>query len=136
MSEVRKNTASLRKIDSKKKDVSILLVDPNNDSREDIYNFLLTSGFDKVQQVDNITEAFYKATTNFFDIILVDLFMPEKSGLHLARQIQKQTKRTKIILLVDGKYQPILNGAGAKIRLPSILKSFVTRDLVGLLLKD
>ncbi len=70
----------------------------------------------------------------FFDIILVDLFMPDMSGLRFAKKYQKRSPKTKIILLIPDQHLAGINCAGeAKLNLPAILKSFVSSNLRQLL---
>ncbi len=74
---------------------------------------------------------------NFFDIILVDLFMPDMNGLRFAKKYQKRLPKTNIILLIEDQQLPTINSAGeAKLNFPAILKSFMIRNLRQILSDD
>lgn len=125
-----------------KKGLSILIVDSDQTFRGSAINHLLFCGFEKIEEADSIDKALEKCSQNLFNIILVDLFVPQMSGLQFANKILKQQVKAKIILMVDDQYQHILNGNGkVNYGFPTILKSlefkrFVTQDLQRFLLEN
>ena len=117
-----------------KKKKSILLVDSDQAFREGVVNLLLVSGFGKVQVAGTIKEALQKVSRYYFDVILIDLFMPHMLGLNLTQQVQQQQADAEIILLVDDRYQSLLNCTGKPdIESPALLKSHVNYILPQLL---
>jgi len=117
--------------------MTILVVDADQAFRESVANLLLACGVEKFEMASNIEEAMEKVSRTFFDIILVDLFMPHMNGLHFAKEFRKRMPKTKIILLIEDQQLPVLNGAGqVKLNFPTLLKSFVSRNLPQLLSEE
>ena len=112
-----------------KKNRSILIVDVDSLFLNHIHNELLLRGYRNIRIAKNIREALAESAETPFDLVLIDLFMSQMSGLHLARNIQKHSAATKIILLLNEKYQPVLNG---EIEFPISLKT----NLLAQLLKN
>ena len=108
---------------------SILLVDVDCLFRNYIHNELLIRGFRNIRIARSSREAMHQAAKTKFDLILIDLFMSQLSGLQLAQSLQQQNTDTEIILLLNEKYQPVLNG---EIDFPISLKT----NLLAELLKD
>jgi CheY-like chemotaxis protein len=114
--------------------LSILVVDSDQAFQESVANLLLACGVEKFEMASSIDAAREKISKPFFDIILVDLFMPNLNGLRFAQKLQKRMPETKIILLIEEQQLPVLNSAGPKkLNFPTLLKSFVRRDLPELL---
>jgi heavy metal response regulator len=44
-------------------------------------------------------EGYYQATTNFYDLILLDLMLPKLDGLSLCRKLRQEDNHTPIIML-------------------------------------
>lgn len=119
------------------KHMTILVVDADQAFRESVANLLLACGVERFEMASSTDEAREKISKSFFDIILVDLFMPHMNGLHFAQKFQKRMPKTKIILLIEDQQLPALNGAGqAKLNFPTILKSFLSRSLPQLLSEE
>lgn len=117
--------------------MSILIVDADQSFRESVTNLLLLSGIDKFEVAEGNSETLEKISTAFFDFALVDLSMPNMSGLELAQEINKHTPNTKIYLMIDDREQqgPDRTILG-KLNFPTILKSFVTHTLPQLLAEE
>lgn len=116
------------------KELTILVVDADQAFRESVANLLLACGVEKFEMTASVEEANEKISKTFFDIILVDLFMPHMNGLHFARELLKGIPETKIILLIEDQQLPVLKRAGqAELDFPTVLKSFVSGNLPQLL---
>lgn len=116
------------------KQMTILVVDAEQAFRDSIANLLLACGVETFEMASNIEEAGERISETVFDIIFVDLFMPQMTGARFAQEILKRMPETKIILLIEDEQLPLLDSAEmAKLELPTILKSFVSRDLPLLL---
>jgi DNA-binding NtrC family response regulator len=119
------------------KQMTMLVVDADQAFRESVANLLLLCGVEKFEVVASAEEAKNKISGAFFDFILIDLFLPQMTGLHLAQEFQKRMPQTKIILVIDDKQQSMLNRVGeAKLNFPTILKSFVSHTLPQLLSEE
>ena len=119
------------------KQVTILVVDADPSFRESLANHLLACGIESFEMASSTTEAVEEISRSSFDIILVDLFMPNMKGLHFAQELRKLVPETKIVLLIDDQQLPALDAAGqSKLNFPTILKSFVIRTLPQLLSEE
>jgi CheY-like chemotaxis protein len=100
-----------------------------------VVNLLLICGIEAVEAASSGKEARRKLSKkNRFDMILINLFMPDIPGLQLADEIQKRKSDSKIILIVEDNQLLKLNSAGpAKLSFPTILKSSANRMLPQLL---
>lgn len=128
---------SNKEIAAVKKQMPILVVDSDEAFRESIANFLLTCGFEEFEIASSLVEAAGKISRTFFDIILVDLFMPNMKGLHFMQELRKLSPETKIILLIEDRQLLALDDtAQAKLNLPIVLKSLVSRNLPQLLSEE
>ena len=114
--------------------MTVLVVDNDEAFREYIANLLLTCGVEKIELTSNTEQALKKISIACFDIILVDLFMPDMNGLQFAQKCRKRMPKTRIILLIEDQQLPAVNNAAqSKLNFPTLLKSFVSRDLPQLL---
>jgi DNA-binding NtrC family response regulator len=116
--------------------MTILVVDADQAFRESVANLLLACGVEKFEMASNITEARKSISKTFFDIILVDLFMPNMNGLHFAQKFRNRVPKTKIILLIEDQQLPVLSTGQKKLNFPTLLKSFVSRNLPQLLSEE
>ena len=124
-------------IKRKGKKITILLVDSDQAFRESVINLFLACGVEKFEIASSTEEAVEIIAGNFFDIIFVDLFMPDMNGLRFAKKYQKRLPKTNIILLIEDQQLPTINSAGeAKLNFPAILKSFMIRNLRQILSDD
>jgi two-component system, chemotaxis family, chemotaxis protein CheY len=78
----------------------ILSVDDSNSVRQ-MVAFALKSAGHEVEQAEDGVEAFSKASSGQFDLILSDVNMPNMNGLELTKKLREteQYKFTPIILL-------------------------------------
>jgi CheY-like chemotaxis protein len=117
--------------------MTILVVDADQAFLEAVANLLLVCGVEEFEMATSTEEALKKISKAFFDIILVNLFLPEMSGLHFANELRRRSPKTKTILLIEDQHQPEINSTGhPKPDFPSILKSLVSRNLPLLLAEE
>ncbi len=76
----------------------ILVVEDEDNMRLLISEELADEGYD-VDTASNAKECLKKLEENDYDLITVDIEMPEMSGLELAGEIRKKSKPVRIILL-------------------------------------
>ena len=113
---------------------TILVVDADQAFRESIINLLLACGVEEFEMASTTVEAREKISRDVFDIILVDIFLPQMSGVRFAQELRKKMPKTKIILLIEDQQLGAVSGPEhAKLNSPAILKSFVSRNLPQLL---
>jgi DNA-binding NtrC family response regulator len=106
----------------------ILIVDDDAKIRSTIAKILNEKGF-QTDTASSGKDAIEKATTEEFDIAILDLMMPEISGMDVLIELKKIKPKTKIIMItgfatIDNAVQAIKKGAS-----DYITKPFKVEDL-------
>jgi DNA-binding response OmpR family regulator/mannose-6-phosphate isomerase-like protein (cupin superfamily) len=94
---------------------NILVVDDDQDLSEFIVELLVKDGY-KVSAVTNINDSLYKLKNDIFDIVLLDLKLPDINGSQGITEIKKVSPHSKVIILtgypsVDSAVSTMKNGA-------------------------
>ncbi|MFD1738606.1 response regulator transcription factor [Bacillus salitolerans] len=77
--------------------VNILVVDDEERIRRLLKMYLEREGY-QIEEAENGKEALEKALENNYDLILLDLMMPEKDGMEVCKELREK-KATPIIML-------------------------------------
>ena len=111
--------------------IKILIVDDQNFTRQALQAILETEAdFEVVGKATNGLEAFKYLEQSSIDIIIVDLEMPEMSGLTVTETIRERFPQTKVIILSSHDDKDNINAAveaGAK---GYLLKSTSAQEIV------
>ena len=81
---------------------SILLIE-GEQSVQPTLGFRLRSEGYVVDTANDGTEGFEKATTSFFDLIILDVILPDRSGFDVCRDIRQAGLATPILFLTARK---------------------------------
>jgi DNA-binding NtrC family response regulator len=76
----------------------ILVVDDEEDIRESLETLLTLEGF-SVDLAVNATEGLRKLGQALYDLVLLDLMMPDKSGIEVIQEIRQRDRETPIFLI-------------------------------------
>lgn len=76
----------------------ILVIDDEDDVRESLQALLTMEGF-AVDLAVNATDGLKQLERPVYDLILVDLMMPDKSGIELIEEIRQRDRETPIFLI-------------------------------------
>ena len=76
----------------------IMIVDDDNDCTYTIKIVLERYGF-KVYSYNNAHLALDAYKSNFYDLVIFDIILPEMNGFQLCREIKKIDKRVKVCFL-------------------------------------
>jgi DNA-binding NtrC family response regulator len=76
----------------------ILVVDDEVDIREGLELLLSTEGF-KVTLAQNGTEGIEKMDAHLYDLVLLDLMMPDRSGMDVLAEIRTRDRETPIFMI-------------------------------------
>jgi len=76
----------------------ILVVDDEIDIRESL-DMLLTSENYAVDLAENATQGLHKFESGPYDLVLLDLMMPDRSGLDVLADIRERDKQTPVFML-------------------------------------
>jgi DNA-binding response OmpR family regulator len=94
---------------------NILVVDDDQDLSEFIVELLLKDGY-KVSAVTTINDSLYKLKNDIFDIVLLDLKLPDLNGSEGIADIKKISPHSKVIIItgypsVESAVSTMKNGA-------------------------
>lgn len=110
----------------------ILFADDSPDIRELVQAVLHEAGF-RVSTVDNTADVLRLAATEHFDLLLLDYWMPQVTGVDICRQVRAFDQSTPI-LICSGAVTPADREAATRAGAQGyLLKPFNARDLIGAL---
>jgi DNA-binding NtrC family response regulator len=94
---------------------NILVVDDEADIREGLQDLLTSEGY-AVDLAQNGTEGLHKMETRGYDLVLLDLMMPDRSGMEVLHEVRERDRETPIFLItaygsVDAAVQALKLGA-------------------------
>ena len=76
----------------------ILVVDDEADIRESLETLLTLEGYD-VDSAYNGGEGLRKMEAGFYDLVLLDLMMPDRSGMEVLREVRERDNETPIFMI-------------------------------------
>lgn len=79
--------------------ISIIVVDDSDFTRKNIIKFLRAKKFNVVADFNHAKPALEYLANNNTNIALIDIVMPDISGIELAQKICSNINRTKVILM-------------------------------------
>ena len=77
---------------------NILVVDDDQDLSEFIVEILVKEGY-KVSAAGNVNDCLYKLKNDIFDIVLLDLKLPDINGVKGIAEIKEVSPHSKVIIL-------------------------------------
>ena len=113
---------------------SILIAEPNVQFREELYNFLLSDGYEHVTATDSLATVLEQISHPAYDVILADAGAPWGSGLPVAKSLATLSPTTKIILMFNAEDQQAWNQLAVQaVGMHFLIKSTFARTLLYLL---
>jgi DNA-binding response OmpR family regulator len=79
----------------------VLVIDDDSDLRELIQALLQNEGFDVLSAADG-REAFELQKTRPADVVVTDIFMPDKDGIETIFEMRRKFPRTRVIVMSGG----------------------------------
>src|SRR5436853_5670963 len=76
----------------------VLVVDDEPDIRESLEALLSAEGY-RVELAVNATEGLRRLETSSYDLVLLDLMMPDKSGMQVLEEVRVRDRETPIFLI-------------------------------------
>jgi len=108
--------------------IKILFAEDDKDLRESIENYLILAGF-SVTAVSNGLDYYKALSANCFSIALIDIGLPDQSGIILAEYTRKNTQLKIIILTalnsIDARVNSYESGADLFLSKPVDCKELV-----------
>jgi DNA-binding NtrC family response regulator len=77
----------------------ILVVDDEAAIREGLHDLLTLEGGYTVDLAENAAEGLHKMSTRPYDLVLLDLMMPDRSGMDVLREVRERDRETPIFIL-------------------------------------
>src|ERR1700736_6206480 len=77
----------------------ILVIDDELDIREGLYDLLTIEGGYSVELAHNGTEGLHKLDGTSYDLVLLDLMMPDMSGMDVLQRVRKSDTETPIFMI-------------------------------------
>ncbi len=77
---------------------TVLVVDDESDIREGLELLLTSEGY-SVELAQNATEGLRKMESGRYDLVLLDLMMPDRSGMDVLREVRQRDKQTPIFMI-------------------------------------
>lgn len=77
--------------------IKLLLIEDDLNLSNSIFDFL--DDFADVMQVFDGEEGLYEAETGVYDLILLDLMIPEKSGFQLLKELREKDTTTPVLIM-------------------------------------
>lgn len=90
----------------------ILIVDDEPWVREIFHDFCTLTDAFSVEMAAGGAEAVEKVRTNGYDLITLDLIMPDMSGLEALTEIKRASPRVPIIVITGNATDKLVNRAG------------------------
>jgi DNA-binding response OmpR family regulator len=107
----------------------ILFADDNSDIRELVQIQLRAAGF-CVSTTDSATDVLRLVTTERFDVVILDYWMPDGTGIEVCRQI-RTFNRSNPILICSGAVTAAVEEAAMRAGAQGFLrKPFNSRELI------
>lgn len=115
---------------------SILIVEPNEQPREEIFNILLSAGYEKTEVIDSPAIALDKICQTAYEIVVADAGKPLSAGLQFATDLAQLSPNTKIILMINAGDQQSWDQIAAQLdEVQFLIKTDFARNLLYLLEK-
>jgi DNA-binding NtrC family response regulator len=114
---------------------SILIVEPDAQFREELYNFLLAAGYETVTAIDTSAIVLDNIRLSAYDVVLADAGSPWGKELQLAKDIGQLNVKTKIILMIEAEDLEVWNQIAAQVvGVSFLIKKTFARNLLYLLM--
>ena len=110
--------------------IKILLVEDDLSLSNSVFDFL--DDFADVMQVFDGDEGLYEAESNVYDLILLDLMLPEKNGFQLLKELREKGITTPVLIMtakesLDDKGHGFELGADDYLTKPFELNELIAR---------
>lgn len=114
----------------------ILIVEPDSSFREELYNFLLSAGYENVDSVASFEQSFKRIMESRYDVVISDASACSTDGLRFARAVTKIRPGSEVILMISPETQKEWNGHARNTgEFQCVIKTTFARSLLYLLEK-
>ncbi|ATH06556.1 response regulator [Halobacteriovorax marinus] len=114
---------------TRNEDLKIVVVDDSDLSRNSLIEILEKNGFNVVGQASSANEAVPLLGTGA-NLFLIDIVMPEVSGIELSKIISENSKQAKIIMMSSLNMESIIIESISNGAVDFLSKPFSEKDLI------
>lgn len=114
--------------------ITVAIIDDDEGVRKSLCFVLELDGF-TVHQFESPAALFAKLGNEAIDCFIVDLCMPEASGLTLCAQLREGGVRTPVIL-ITAHYDPAIEGEARRMGIYRVLRKPFSGDILPRLIQD
>jgi DNA-binding NarL/FixJ family response regulator len=112
----------------------ILIVVPNAQFREEVFNFLLSAGYENVTATDSLPAALDKIRQSEYEVTVADAGRPPTAGLQFAADLGGFKPGAKIIFMINAEDQQSWDQIAAQsVGVRFLIKTDFARNLLYLL---
>ena len=113
---------------------SILIIEPNEQLREEIFNFLLSAGYEEVAAADSPNAALDKIRQSEYEVTVADAGRPLTTELQFAADLASLKPGAKIIFMINAEDQQSWDQIAAQsVGVRFLIKTDFARNLLYLL---
>jgi DNA-binding NtrC family response regulator len=113
---------------------SILIVEPNEQLREQIINYLLSAGYEKTEVADSLEAALNKIRRSAYEVVVASAGEPQTAGLRFAADLAGISPDGRIILMINAEDQRFWDQIAAQSgNIRFLIKTDFARNLLYLL---
>jgi DNA-binding NtrC family response regulator len=114
---------------------TILIIEPNEQIREAIVNFLLSAGYQKIEESDGFAHAdLERIARSSYGAIVADAGVLLTAGLQFDTDLAGLSPNTRIVLMIEPEEQPAWDQiATPPVRVQFLIKTDFARNLLYLL---
>jgi FixJ family two-component response regulator len=110
--------------------LEIVVVDDSDFSRQSVVEILEEGGFKVFAQASSAKTALELAQNNFANLFIIDIVMPDESGLEITKKILEKKPETAIILMSSLKSESIVIDSIISGAIDFLQKPFKKEDLL------
>jgi DNA-binding response OmpR family regulator len=112
----------------------ILIVEPNAQLREEIFNFLLSAGYEDLEATDSLPAALGKISQLEYVVTVADAGKPLTAGLQFAADLIRISPNARIIFMINAEDQHSWDQIAAQSdNIRFLIKTDFARNLLYLL---
>ncbi len=108
----------------------VLIIDDSDLSRRTVASILENEGFRVVGQAANAEQGMQQAYSTGANVFLIDVVMPDISGIEVANYIRENIKEPKIIMMSSLDIESVIIESISSGAIDFISKPFEERDLI------
>lgn len=113
---------------------TVLIVEPDRQIRKEIFNFLLSDGYEKTEEADSLEAALDKVRQSAYEIVMVDAGASLTVGMQFAADLAGISPNTRIIFMINAEdQQPWDQIATQSDKIRFLIKTDFARNLLYLL---